>query len=116
LRNDYKDLMKEIEKHLHEHFESLNEEVDAEQAGSASEQASELPDFSLETQEPPFAKVNSVSDGSPAQEAGMRAGDLIRSFGYVNHTNHDNLRRVGQCVAGNEGVSCHRVAKMRSAG
>lgn len=54
---------------------------------------------------PPFAKVNSVVSGSPAESAGLKAGDLIRNFGYVNHTNHDGLKRVGECVQGNEGVS-----------
>jgi 26S proteasome non-ATPase regulatory subunit 9 len=35
----------------------------------------------------------------------LREGDEIRNFGYVNNTNHDGLRRVGECVQGNEGVS-----------
>lgn len=102
LRNDYKDLMSAIERHLHDHFASLNDD-DARETPTFS--ASELRDSIPETLEQPFAKVNSVVDNSPAETAGLKAGDLIRTFGYVNKENHDNLRRVAQCVQGNEGVS-----------
>ncbi|KAK0632005.1 hypothetical protein B0T14DRAFT_417832 [Immersiella caudata] len=102
LRNDYKDLMNVIEKHLHEHFATLedNDEPEAPAAGSAP---TILPDSVPETLDQPFAKVNSVVENSPAQTAGLKAGDLIRNFGYVNHGNHDNLRKVAECVQGNEG-------------
>ena len=53
---------------------------------------------------PPFARVNSVVEGSPADSAGLKANDEIRNFGYVDIANNDNLRRVGECVQGNEGV------------
>ena len=43
--------------------------------------------------------------GSPADAAGLKAGDEIRVFGYANNTNHDELKRVAECVQGNEGVS-----------
>ena len=109
LKNDYKGLMNVIEKHIHEHF--------ARQAANA---ASEEPlpahamdvDMVLPTRPPPqvltppFAKVNSVVEGSPAETAGLKAGDQIRNFGYVNNTNHDGLKKVGECVQGNEGVCC----------
>ncbi|CAK7223242.1 putative 26S proteasome regulatory subunit [Sporothrix curviconia] len=106
LRNDYKDLMGAIEKALHEHFASLDANDSEEAAGdgtAASTAAQILPDSIPEVLEPPFAKVNSVVDGSPAAEAGLCAGDQIRTFGYVNHANHDGLKKVGECVAGNEG-------------
>lgn len=107
LKNDYKGLMNVIEKHIHEHF--------ARQAANA---ASEDPlpinamdvDMVLPSRPPPvvftppFAKVNSVVEGSPAETAGLKAGDQIRNFGYVNNTNHDGLKKVGECVQGNEGV------------
>jgi len=54
---------------------------------------------------PPFARVNSVVEASPAYQAGLRANDEIRKFGYVDIGNHEGLRRVGECVQGNEGVS-----------
>lgn len=91
-----------VERRLHEHFASLDESNDA--AATA-----EVVDIPQDSRAPvllqPFAKVNSVAVGSPASEAGLRAGDEIRSFGYVNIENHDGLRRVGECVQGNEGVS-----------
>lgn len=106
LRNDYKALMDVVEKKVHEMF--------AEQARNTSSESSTSTEAHVPTQtlpsrppvlEPPFAKVNSVVDGSPADSAGLKAGDEIRNFGYVNRSNHDNLRRVADCVQGNEGVS-----------
>lgn len=96
LKNDYKELMAIIEKRLHEHFASMQESDD--------EAPQDIPQDSVpERLQEPFAKVNSVVDGSPAERAGLRAGDEIRNFGYVNQSNHDNLRRVGECVQGSEG-------------
>ena len=40
---------------------------------------------------------------SPAELAGLKPGDKIRKFGYVNRENNDALRRVAECVQGNEG-------------
>lgn len=106
LRNDYKALMDVIEKHIHEHFASLAEEGPAEEVENidASSHISRgwapPPPQILDA---PFAKVNTVAAGSPADSAGLKAGDQLRNFGYVNHTNHDGLRRVGECVQGNEG-------------
>jgi 26S proteasome non-ATPase regulatory subunit 9 len=110
LRNDYKDLMNVIEKHIHEYFARQAENGTADEpmttigpststAPSSSSPASSLP------LGPAFAKVNSVVAGSPAESAGLKVGDEIRNFGYVNNTNHDGLKRVGECVQGNEGVS-----------
>ncbi|KAK1989487.1 26S proteasome non-ATPase regulatory subunit 9 [Colletotrichum cereale] len=104
LRNDYKDLITMIEKHLHEHFASLQEddEPEAQPAGSAGF----LTDHSAPRPlEEPFAKVNSVVPGSPAETAGLKPADEIRSFGYVNSSNHDNLKKVAECVQGNEDQS-----------
>lgn len=107
LRNDYKDLMATIEKQLHEHFASLNdeEEEDISTNRQQEQQASQLRDSVPETLALPFAKVNSVVDNSPADSAGLKAGDLVRNFGYVNRENHDGLKKVAECVQGNEGVS-----------
>lgn len=102
LRNDYTELMNRIEKFLHEHFASLDQSDDA--PAPAARDAQPLPDFLPEQLDPPFAKVNTVAAGSPAETAGLKPGDLIRKFGYVNRANHDNLRKVAECVQGNEGV------------
>lgn len=59
----------------------------------------------VEPMDVPFAKVNSVLSDSPAETAGLKAGDEIRNFGYVNHSNNEGLRRLADVVQGNEGVS-----------
>ncbi|KAJ0352585.1 hypothetical protein COL154_011505 [Colletotrichum chrysophilum] len=105
LRNDYKDLMVLVEKHLHEHFASLQEDDETQPAPSRGD-IGFLPDHvPLETLQEPFAKVNSVIPGSPADEAGLKPNDEIRNIGYVSLANHDNLKKVAECVQGNEGVS-----------
>ncbi|KAI0159412.1 hypothetical protein BJ166DRAFT_466717 [Pestalotiopsis sp. NC0098] len=99
LRNDYKDLMNAIEKHLHEHFASLDETDDLPTARTG---AGMLGDSITPTLDEPFARVNSVVPQSPAYSAGLKAGDEIRNFGYVNRANHDGLKKVAECVQGNE--------------
>ncbi|KAK1639008.1 26S proteasome non-ATPase regulatory subunit 9 [Colletotrichum phormii] len=103
LRNDYKDLMAMVEKQLHEHFASLQEEEVPEVPLSGV--SNTLADHSVSRPlEEPFAKVNSVVPGSPAESAGLKPNDQIRVFGYVNSSNHDNLKKVAECVQGNEGL------------
>ncbi|GKU00634.1 26s proteasome non-atpase regulatory subunit 9 [Fusarium langsethiae] len=102
LRNDYKALMTRMEKCIHERFASLDENDAVPVAGQDNSQ-SILPDSVSTPLDPPFAKVNTVAAGSPAESAGLKAGDEIRNFGYVNQANHDNLRKVAECVQGNEG-------------
>lgn len=98
--------MKRIELGLHEHHAALSQQVSTQ---SAEHQQQEPPrrgdgqaDSTLET---PFARVNSVADGSPANIASLRPGDQIRSLGGVNWMNHDNLTKVAEVVQRNEGVS-----------
>lgn len=107
LKNDYKALMDVIEKHIHEHFarQAGNLQTDAPLTnGTSNSDIIYPPRPAVPVLGPPFAKVNSVVAGSPAETAGLNAGDEIRNFGYVNHANHEGLRRVGECVQGNEEV------------
>lgn len=109
LRNDYKDLMARIEKHIHEHFASLAEgAADAEVTPAAAASSSEEPalrDYVPERLGDPFAKINTVAPGSPAASAGLQPGDLIRNFGYVDAANHDQLKKVAECVQASAGQS-----------
>ncbi|KAF1943574.1 hypothetical protein EJ02DRAFT_400316 [Clathrospora elynae] len=100
LKNDYKDLMSRIEKGLHEHHARLAEQANNPAASQALAELS-APHTALEA---PFAKVNSVVDGSPAATAGLRTGDTITKFGWVDWTNHERLARVAEAVAQNEGI------------
>lgn len=93
-----------IEKYLHEHFANLQDGDEA--PSTAGDGLRILPDSQSEQLDEPFAKVNSVAANSPAQQAGLQAGDEIRNFGYVNRSNHDGLKKVAECVQGNEGVCC----------
>lgn len=94
--------MANVEKFLHEHFASAAEgtQSDLPAAGASGI----LPDSNSQQLDQPFAKVNSVATNSPAELAGLKAGDEIRNFGYVNRANHDGLKKVAECVQGSEGV------------
>ncbi|KFY06879.1 hypothetical protein V492_07654 [Pseudogymnoascus sp. VKM F-4246] len=107
LKNDYKALMEVIEKAVHAHFEFLQAnplpDSDAPKPTTNGVHSTESPRPRPPVLETPFAKVNSVVESSPAEQSGLKAGDLIRNFGYVNRENHDGLKRVAECVQGNEG-------------
>jgi len=60
------------------------------------------------TGEAAFARIDSVVPGSPAQTAGLQAGDRVQRFGDANWLNHEKLARVAQVVAQSEGVSSAR--------
>lgn len=104
MRNDYKDLMKAIDVFLQDHFTAVHDPdgppapISDTQAHATSVPVSEVVDA-------PFAKVNTVATSSPAERAGLKSGDEICVFGYVDGSNHDNLKKVAECVQGNEGVS-----------
>ena len=112
LRNDYKELMNVIEKAVHKHFEFLQKNPLPESSGFTRQSttngtngtyaAAALAEAS-QVLEAPFAKVNSVVEGSPAAQAGLKPQDLIRRFGYVDRRNHEGLKKVAECVQGNEG-------------
>ncbi|KAJ4407788.1 putative 26S proteasome regulatory subunit [Didymella pomorum] len=100
--NDYKDLMSRIEKGLHEHHARLAEQAQNNSMAASQVQAGQsAPPAALEA---PFAKVNSIVAGSPADEAGLKVGDSITKFGWVDWTNHDRLGRVAEAVSQNEGI------------
>ncbi|EUC34562.1 hypothetical protein COCVIDRAFT_115199 [Bipolaris victoriae FI3] len=101
LKNDYKDLMSRIEKGLHEHHARLAEQANNPAAASQTQPEVNVPPAALEA---PFAKVNSVVAGSPAETAGLRVGDTITKFGWIDWTNHERLSRVAEVVSQNEGV------------
>ena len=108
LRNDYKGLMSRIESGLHAHHASMKDSaaaraaIPAQPATASSSSSTSASQASL--LEAPFAKVNSVVSGSPADEAGLKAGDAVRRFGNVNIFNNEKLAKVAETVQRNEGV------------
>lgn len=108
--------MSRIEKGLHEHHARLAAQAQSNSAAANQTQAGyNAPPAVLEA---PFAKVNSVVAGSPADEAGLKVGDSVTKFGWVDWTNHERLGRVAEAVSQNEGVSDqlvwqqHRLARL----
>ena len=103
LRNDYKALMSKIEIGLHEHhaqYQAANPP-----ASSSTQAAGNSRTTAQSVLDTPFAKVNSIVDGSPADQAGLKVGDRIRNFENVNFMNHEKLSKVAETVQRNQGVS-----------
>lgn len=120
LRNDHKAIMERIEKALHEHFAASEAQEKEERSKPATITSSSTPQTSTgqnstaastttthgtaQTQtQPAFAIVNTVTANSPAETAGLRAGDSVLSFGDANWRNHEKLARVAQIVGRSEG-------------
>lgn len=106
LRNDYKGLMSRIETGLHAHHAST-QSTTIPSASSPLHRAQyheTSSDSDRRLLGVPFAKVNSVVAGSPADDAGLRAGDKIRSLGDADWMNHEKLSKVAEVVQRNEGV------------
>ncbi|KAJ9646439.1 putative 26S proteasome regulatory subunit [Coniosporium tulheliwenetii] len=101
LKNDYKDLMNRIEAGLHAYHASAaaaNATRSERQAATTGSSTS-----GREALEAPFAKVNSVVPDSPADTAGLKAGDSILRFGTATWMNHEKLSKVAEVVSQNEG-------------
>ena len=97
--------MSRIEAGLHAHHAATAAQASSAALPAAGLQPAGSDNSTTETLGVPFAKVNSVVFGSPADEAGLRVGDCIRQFGGVNWMNHEKLSRVAETVQRNEGVS-----------
>ena len=104
LRNDYKAIMSRIETGLHTYHAQMQEnQRSSESRSAATSSTSSATPSSDVTVQAPFAKVNNVAPSSPAESAGLRAGDRVAMFGSANWMNHEKLSKVAQVVAQNEG-------------
>lgn len=46
----------------------------------------------------PFAKISSVEEGSPAEKAGIKAGDLISEIGSITIYEPDSIKSIPKVV------------------
>ncbi|XP_062399614.1 26S proteasome non-ATPase regulatory subunit 9 isoform X2 [Sardina pilchardus] len=97
LQNDHKALMLEIEAALHQLHAHERAKREQDQQEEAMEQERTLP--------PAFARVDHVTQGSPASQAGLRVEDEIIEFGSVNPGNFQNLQNIASVVQHSEGKS-----------
>jgi len=120
LRNDHKAVMDRIEKALHSHFAESEkaaeeEEEERKKISTSSQQITNGTNASASgngytngngtqtQQQLAFAIVNTVTPNSPAETAGLKAGDRILQFGDANWRNHEKLAKVAQIVGRSEG-------------
>ncbi|KAL5494448.1 hypothetical protein EMCRGX_G015784 [Ephydatia muelleri] len=83
LRNDHKIVMAAVEKKIHDMH------AEARESGKATnEQTARQSGVPVSKA---FAKINSVTDGSPAALAGLQVGDAIVEFGTLNAANFSAL-------------------------
>lgn len=98
LQNDLKGLYDKIEQGLHAHHASLREAATNAPGSVSTAGSRSTDDAALQA---PFAKVNDVVPGSPADSAGLKTGDKILKFGDVNWMNHEKLSKLAETVAQN---------------
>ncbi|XP_054952246.1 26S proteasome non-ATPase regulatory subunit 9 isoform X1 [Pan paniscus] len=105
LQNDHKAVMKQVEEALHQ-LHARDKEKQARDMAEAHKEAMSRKLGQSESQGPPqaFAKVNSISPGSPASIAGLQADDEIVEFGSVNTQNFQSLHNIGSVVQHSEGA------------
>jgi len=112
LRNDHTEIMKKIEHGLELCFnEDSGDEESNEKEGNYVDDKKEIEnseDNQLESIKEniivhkPFCRINQVQFGSPAEQAGLKAGDLVIEFGYANEDNHRNFQAIRDVVIANE--------------
>ncbi|KAM9329613.1 26S proteasome non-ATPase regulatory subunit 9 [Gastrophryne carolinensis] len=98
LQNDHQAIMKEIEEALHSlhaRDKDKSQKDEAEAQAEALQRIQALPE--------PFARVDSVTPGSPASLSGLQVGDEIIAFGTVKSNNFQNLQNIATVVQHSEG-------------
>ncbi|KAJ3604205.1 hypothetical protein NHX12_028946 [Muraenolepis orangiensis] len=105
LQNDHKAIMVDIEGALHKLHagEKSKRELDESQQAEAMEQDTSLPSPAPAPAPSPFARVDGVTQGSPACLAGIRVGDEVIELGSVNTGNFQNLQNIASVVQHSEG-------------
>lgn len=108
LRSDHKETMAHIEQRLFEHFSRIRPFQFSSPAAYTTVAATVARAILLEDASllagPPFAKIESLVPGGPADQADLEVEDLITNWGGVNWLNHENLSKIQKVVHKNEGV------------
>lgn len=99
LQNDHKALMKEIEEGIHEVHAKAREQRNNEKE---SQEDKEMTDISSKLEA--FLRVDSVAEGSPSSQAGLKVGDRIIKFGSISGENFNGLQDIASVVQHSKGI------------
>ncbi|XP_006047226.1 26S proteasome non-ATPase regulatory subunit 9 isoform X1 [Bubalus kerabau] len=102
LQNDHKAVMKQVEDALHQ-LHARDKEKQARDLAEAHREALSRDQSQGLSPAQAFAKVNSISPGSPASIAGLQVDDEILEFGSVNTQNFQSLQNISSVVQHSEG-------------
>jgi len=123
LQTDYRLLMEEIEKFLvliHSQAEKNSSTISSPRTYSTlsnmkQEQIQSTrginptlknsPILEAENLSAPFARVDEVAIGSPAEQAHLCVDDLIISFGSITALDNNRLKLIGELVQSSEGIT-----------
>ncbi|KAH7947829.1 26S proteasome non-ATPase regulatory subunit 9 [Rhipicephalus sanguineus] len=97
LLNDHKAIMKDIEKSLHNYHAQMSRNA-AENGGGPATSSAHHENIAAAAPAQPFAVIGKVENGSPADVAGLHAGDKIVKFGSVNSGNFKDVTDIASVV------------------
>ena len=101
LRNDHKAVMREIESKLHQlHADSKEKRISQSDTQVTIDTKRDIGML----RERVFARVSMVSQGSPADNAELKNGDLLLEFGSINISNFSDMADIGKVVQHSEGA------------
>ena len=90
LSNDHKEIMKKIAEAL----ESIHQKNQIQSPLESEDQNADQ----KQEEKKPFLKIDLVSEGSPAFDAGLKVGDQVVELGTFSKNNFKNLMEIGQSV------------------
>ncbi|GAA6033968.1 hypothetical protein JCM8097_000433 [Rhodosporidiobolus ruineniae] len=107
LRNDLKEVMGELEGVVQRGLPRGEEDEEAQ----VVEGEMHVDEAKEDGEEKPWAKVDAVAPGSPADSAGLKRDDLLLRLASLTASNHDNLRAVAALIPKSEGVELEVVVR-----
>ncbi|XP_067025212.1 26S proteasome non-ATPase regulatory subunit 9-like isoform X2 [Acropora muricata] len=99
LQNDHQALMKEIEKGIHEIHAHAREKKENERQ---TEEDKTVEDIASKIKA--FLRVDSVAEGSPSSQAGLKVGDHILKFGSITGDNYNDMKDISSVVQHSKGI------------